>query len=114
MLYGTEGGVCRVKFDFLYRPAGWQSKIWQESSKNKNLRGHPTGRYKKSNFTRQTREMTVYFDFWPSPPPSVPYGLCTSLRPKWSFQDQGNGTLIGIDDVWVKKNISFRPRTKKM
>ena len=86
----------------------------QESSKNQILLGHPAGRYEKSNSMRKTRGRTVYFDFWPSPPPSVPYGLCTSLRPKWSFQDQGNGTLIGIDDVWVKKNISFRPRTKKM
>ena len=62
----------------------------------------------------QTREKKD--TFWKNIPPGKfdPYGLCTSLRPKWSFQDQGNGTLIGIDDVWVKKNISFRPRTKKM
>ena len=60
----------------------------QESSNNQTLRGHPAGRYEKSNYTRQTRGRTVYFDFWPSPPPSVPYGLCTPLRPKWSFQDQ--------------------------
>ena len=25
------------------------------------------------------RGRTVYFDFWPSPPPLVPYGLCTPM-----------------------------------
>ena len=179
MLYGTEGGghgqkskytvlprVCRVKFDFSYRPAGWPSKIWffelscraaesnWQAGQGRSIRrpdeaavggrvrspdrsaeaglsigrGRPAGefekqnfkrppgrtiRYEKSNFMRQTRGRTVYFDFWPSPPPSVPYGLCTSLRPKWSFQDQGNGTLIGIDDVWVKKKFLLGPGLRK-
>ena len=54
----------------------------QESSKNQILLGHPAGRYEKSNFTRQTRGRTVYFDFWPCPPPSVPYSILLT-PPLW-------------------------------
>ena len=51
----------------------------QDSLKNQTVLGHPAGRLEKSNCTRPPRGRTVYFDFRPSPPPSVPYGLCTPM-----------------------------------
>ena len=47
----------------------------QVSSKNQTGLGHPAGAFKKSNFTRPPRGRTIYFDFRPRPPPSVPYSI---------------------------------------
>ena len=77
----------------------------QESSKNKTVRGHPAGPLQKSNCTRPHRGRTVYFDFWPSPPPLVPYGWainglfrtnCESLPEVglWIVQRIGNIKVI--------------------
>ena len=55
------------------------SAAQQESLKNKTVLGHPAGLFQKSKCTRPPRGRTVYFDFQPSPPPSVPYGLCTPM-----------------------------------
>ena len=51
------------------------SAAQQESLKNKTVLGHPAGPFQKSNCTRPPRGRTVYFDFCPRPPPSVPYSI---------------------------------------
>ena len=98
-IYGppaARGG--RVQFDFWKGPAGWPSTVlffklscwaaessWQAGQARSIRRpdeaavGHPAGPFQKSNCTRPPRGRTVYFDFWPSPPPLVPYGLCTPM-----------------------------------
>ena len=84
----------RVQFDFWNGTAGWPidpatahghlrrprpvagligSAAQQESLKNKTVVGHPAVPFQKSNCTRPPRGRTVYFYFWPRPPPSVPY-----------------------------------------
>ena len=37
------------------------------------------GQFEKSNCTRPHRRRTIYLDFWSSPPPSGPYGLCIAM-----------------------------------
>ena len=53
----------------------------QDTLKNQTVQGHPAGRLEKSNCTRPPRGRTVYFDFRPRPPPSVPYSIVYTSEP---------------------------------
>ena len=64
------------RIDRAWPPCQLDLAAQQESLKNKTVLGHPAGPFQKLNFTRPyILRRTVYFDFCPRPPPSVPYSI---------------------------------------
>ena len=59
----------RVQFCFSNSPAGRPHPIDKPASADR------SGNRTRSNCTWPPRGRTVYLDFWPRPPPSVPYSI---------------------------------------
>ena len=71
----------------------------QESLKNKTVLGHPAVPFQKSNCTRPPCGRTVYFDFRPRPPPSVPHSIIDWI---------GLGSdSVKLSKKTVEKNVYF-------